>query len=211
LAGFIIAVSPCLLTINRHLAGLGRLLAGSRAKSVRFSLMVGGVIVIGLAWMASYGPIFSAKLIDYLINQSYFPTSVLLSEVGRIQLSLVTAVLIGCWVRRINLCALWRCSLSRVMMFFGVLLLLVQLSVANQWAPELTSRFQDTFGYYLLILVLAWLVRYRVGCLCLLPLLVTVDYWLYDQIILSGLLNCGANDQFLCIPDRWPWQVTYWQ
>jgi hypothetical protein len=38
---------------------------------------------------------------------------------------------------------------------------------------------------------------------------VTFQYWLEGRILASGELGCGSNDEFLCIPDRWPWQVHY--
>jgi hypothetical protein len=41
-------------------------------------------------------------------------------------------------------------------------------------------------------------------------LFVTVDYWLMERLLQSRTLACGIDDNFLCIPDRWPWQIRYW-
>ena len=40
-------------------------------------------------------------------------------------------------------------------------------------------------------------------------LLVTLQYWLTDRLLASHALPCGRNDEFLCVPDRWPWQLRY--
>jgi hypothetical protein len=81
--------------------------------------------------------------------------------------------------------------------------------VAHLWIPQITSRLADGVAFFLLILYLAWMDRYRAHW-CLIPALyVTFQYWLEGRILPSGNLACGTNDEFLCLPDRWPWQVRY--
>lgn len=53
------------------------------------------------------------------------------------------------------------------------------------------------------------MVRYRSLHWLWPALVVTLHYWLFTRIIPSGGLACGRDDAFLCIPDRWPWQVRY--
>jgi hypothetical protein len=63
---------------------------------------------------------------------------------------------------------------------------------------------------FLLIVYLAWLNRYQCHWAVLPALFVTVDYWLIERLLPSRLLSCGLDDNFLCVPDRWPWQIRYW-
>jgi len=64
-------------------------------------------------------------------------------------------------------------------------------------------------GFFLLILYLAWLVRYRSLAWLWPALIVTLHSWLFVRLLPSGALDCGRDDAFLCIPDRLPWQVCY--
>jgi hypothetical protein len=41
-------------------------------------------------------------------------------------------------------------------------------------------------------------------------LAVTLDFWLLERLPDALTLRCGQDDAFLCVPDRWPWQVR-WQ
>jgi hypothetical protein len=215
LGSLAIALSPLLVQVQWSglldwMSWLGRVL-GSILRS-RWSLMLSGVaITFLLVWLLHSSTTTAEKLGDYLLRQRYFPRFLLASAIGRLQLSMVVAVVIGCWRTRLDVPALWGCRLSRILAFLYLLLLLLQLLVDREWAPQLVSRFNDGVAFYLLMTFLAWLARYKLGYLSTLPMLVTFDYWLFDRIVPSGLLACGANDSFLCIPDRWPWQVVYWQ
>jgi len=115
----------------------------------------------------------------------------------------------GCVQRRLTPLALLRCPITQLLLGFGLLYVGLQQSIAHLWLPQITSRLADGVGFFLLILYLAWLQRHR--CLwCLLPALyVTLQYWLEGRLLPSGSQLCGRNDEFLCIPDRWPWQVRY--
>jgi hypothetical protein len=213
--GLAIALSPLLLQL-RWLGLLDwrswlRPVLGSIVRS-RWTLALSGVVLAFLlVWLLHSSTTTAEKLGDYLFQQKYFPRFLLSSASGRLQLSMVVAVVIGCWRTRMGVRALWQCRLSRNLVFFYLLLLLLQFLVDREWAPQLVSRFNDGVAFYLIVVFLAWLTRYQVGYLAILPLVVTFDYWLFDRIVPSGLLTCGANDAFLCIPDRWPWQVVYWQ
>jgi hypothetical protein len=169
------------------------------------------MLVFLIGWLLLSSETTAEKLADYLVRQTYFPRFLLSSATGRLQLSMVVAVVVGCWSARLDWRTIRQCRSSRNLVFLFLLLLLLQFLVDREWAPQLISRFQDGVAFYLLVAFLAWTTRYHLGYLVTLPLLVTLDYWLFDRIIPSGLLACGANDDFLCIPDRWPWQVVYWQ
>ena len=71
------------------------------------------------------------------------------------------------------------------------------------------SRFADPIALFLLVSWLAWIAHNNCGWAVLPALLVTLDGWLIDRILASHALPCGRNDEFLCVPDRWPWQVRY--
>jgi MFS family permease len=210
-----LALSPRLLQLRwSSLLGWRRWPARAIAslRGSRWTLALAGVMLVFLiGWLLLSSETTAEKLADYLVRQTYFPRFLLSSATGRLQLSMVVAVVVGCWSARLDWRTIRQCRSSRNLVFLFLLLLLLQFLVDREWAPQLISRFQDGVAFYLLVAFLAWTTRYHLGYLVTLPLLVTLDYWLFERIIPSGLLACGANDEFLCIPDRWPWQVVYWQ
>ncbi|MCP9916695.1 hypothetical protein KBZ13_09385 [Cyanobium sp. ATX 6F1] len=129
--------------------------------------------------------------------------------VQRLQWTLALGVALTCWRRRLGAMQLLSCSLSRQLALFSLLFLLIQASVEWEWFPQLTFRFADGVGFFLLITYLAWIHRYQAYAFLLPALLFTLHYWLFERILNTETLACGANDSFLCIPDRWPWQVRY--
>jgi hypothetical protein len=86
---------------------------------------------------------------------------------------------------------------------------LLQWAVAKEWLASIAFRLSDGVGLFLIILYLAWLTHYN--CLRWLwpALLVSLHSWFFLRILPSANLECGRDDSFLCIPDRWPWQITY--
>jgi hypothetical protein len=85
----------------------------------------------------------------------------------------------------------------------------VQASVAAGWQAQITSRFADVIGLFLLVIWLGWLAWYRCLWAMLPALAVTFEAWIVERLLGSLALSCGRNDDFLCVPDRWPWQVRY--
>ena len=84
----------------------------------------------------------------------------------------------------------------------------LQGSLIWKWFPQLTFRFGDTVGCFLLISFIAWLHR-RNALIFLLPLLaLNLVVWT-DRVFWPEGLDCGRDDDFLCVPDRWPWSVRY--
>jgi hypothetical protein len=127
----------------------------------------------------------------------------------RLHLALALGVLITCWQRRLGWRELLADGASRQLLLFGLLNLLLQRAIGVGWMPQISSRFADTVGFFLLIVWLAWLDRHRCRWAALPALVVTLDYWLVERLAASHTLACGSDDAFLCIPDRWPWQVDY--
>ncbi len=156
-------------------------------------------------WVA---PIALDRFQDYAQDE-YFNRYPLRSVVGRLQRALFFGLVLGCLQRRLTPLRLLGCRITQLLLLFGLLYVGVQQSIAHLWLPQITSRVGDTVALFLLILYLAWLHRYR-AYWCLMPALyVTLQYWLEGRLLASGSLPCGSNDEFLCIPDRWPWQVRY--
>ena len=167
-------------------------------------LMAAGMLVVLLLLT----PIALERLINYT-QDPYFNRYPLRRIIGRLQGALALGLVLACLQRRLTPVQLLRCPLTQLLLGFGLLYLGIQQSIGRIWLPQITSRLADGVAFFLLILYLAWLHRHRAHW-CLLPVMyVTFQYWLEGRILSSGELGCGSNDEFLCIPDRWPWQVRY--
>ena len=166
------------------------------------------LLVAALGLVLLVAPEALNRFLDYA-QDDYYNRYPVRRVVGRLQRALVFGLLLGCVQRRLTPLALLRCPITQLLLGFGLLYVGLQQSIAHLWLPQITSRLADGVGFFLLILYLAWLQRHR--CLwCLLPALyVTLQYWLEGRLLPSGSQLCGRNDEFLCIPDRWPWQVRY--
>ena len=169
------------------------------------ALGAGLVLLVGLAL-----PTALEKLGSYIQQESYFNKYPLDQAVGRLQAAMLLGVLLTCWWRRLSWRTLLRCGVTRQLILFGLLYHLMQWSVQAVWFPQITSRLADVVGLFLLVVYLAWLNRYQCHWAVLPALFVTLDYWLMERLLPSRQLTCGLDDNFLCIPDRWPWQIRYW-
>lgn len=142
-------------------------------------------------------------------GDAYFSDSPVRRIVGRLQRALGLGLIISCVQKRLDPRQLIRCDLTRLLMLLGVLYLFIQASITHLWLPQITFRLADGVAFFLLIVYLAWLHHYEAHW-CVIPALyVTFQYWFEGRILPSGNFSCGLNDEFLCIPDRWPWQVHY--
>jgi hypothetical protein len=158
--------------------------------------------------MVALAPSLLERLRNYALDP-YFNQYPLRSVVGRLQRALALSLVLACLQRRLTPLRLLRCPLTLLLLGFGLLYIGIQQSIVAPWLPAVTSRLADGIGFFLLILYLAWLDRYRARW-CVLPVLyVTFQYWLEGRLLSARELPCGLNDDFLCIPDRWPWQVRY--
>ena len=211
-----LSLTPWLLRrpgqLSRLGRGLPRRLAGWRWQEWRQvgrrywpQLLAAAVVLVLFLTVA---PIALGRLLDYA-HDDYFNRYPLRRSVGRLQWALAIGLVLACLQRRLDPRLLLRCPLTQLLLLFGLLYICIQQSIAHLWLPQITSRLADGVAFFLLILYLAWLDRYRAHW-CLFPVLyVTLQYWLEVRLLSSGQLRCGLNDDFLCLPDRWPWQVRY--
>ena len=167
-------------------------------------LLVGAV----LALLALVAPAALQRFRDYS-NDDYFNLYPLRPVVGRLQWAMALGLVVACVQRRLDPRLLLRCPLTQLLLVFGLLYVGIQASIEQQWLAQITSRLADGVAFLLLILYLAWLHRYRAHWCLIFPLWVTLQHWLDGRILRSALYACGQNDEFLCVPDRWPWQVRY--
>jgi hypothetical protein len=149
------------------------------------------------------------KLDSYWSQQGYANSYPLAAAVGRLQLAMAIGVVLSCRQRRVGLARFLACDRGRQLVLYALIYGLVEGALALGLVPQITSRLADPAGVFLLIVWLAWLERYRCIWASLPALLVTLDYWLVERLAGSQALHCGSNDTFLCVPDRWPWQVHY--
>ena len=167
-------------------------------------LLVGAV----LALLALVAPSALQRFRDYS-NDDYFNLYPLRPVVGRLQWAMALGLVVACVQQRLDPRLLLRCPLTQLLLVFGLLYVGIQASIEQQWLAQITSRLADGVAFLLLILYLAWLHRYRAHWCLIFPLWVTLQHWLDGRILRSALYACGQNDEFLCVPDRWPWQVRY--
>jgi hypothetical protein len=167
----------------------------------------GGLVVVLL--LAQVVPTALTKLQLYSQRETFFSSYPILADVLRLQLALAFALGLVIWRRGLDPAALLRCGLSRSLLLYGGLLMLIQVSVRTGWLAPITFRLADMVGLFLLLTFLAWIHHYRAGWAVLPPLVVTLQGWLVHRLLGWPLLQCGLDDDFLCIPDRLPWLIHY--
>ncbi|MCP9819276.1 hypothetical protein KBZ18_07195 [Synechococcus sp. Cruz-9H2] len=204
----LISLTPLAMRLPESLAlAAGRCrdvwsLAGWRRWLVLLSVLAGGglITLVGITALQ--------RLQDYSFD-AYFSIYSIRRIVGRLQRALTLGVLLACAQKRLSPLRLLRCEQTRLLMVFGVAYLLIQASVRHQWLPQVTSRLADSVAFLLLISFLIWLNHYDAHW-CVIPAVyVTFQYWFEGRVLPSAGLECGQNDDFLCVPDRWPWQVRW--
>jgi hypothetical protein len=182
-----------------------RALPGWLRSRRRALLAVAGLLLV----IAVAAPLIQAKLVVYLFNVQYFNSYPLAPAVQHLQLAMALGVVLTCWTRRLGPLALLHCSRTRVLLLFALLYGVLQQLLAAEWLPQIAIRFADPVGLFLLISWLAWLQHHRCLWAVLPALLVTLQSWMVERLFASHTLPCGRNDEFLCVPDRWPWQLRY--
>jgi hypothetical protein len=203
----LLALLPLALSGDSPLAGLRVGLLWRAPRRTRLTLLVALVLLLVMAGFLM--PTMLDKLVSYIDSMSYASAYALTQPVQHVQLAMALGVLLGGWQRRLSPQALLACGYTRVLLLFALLFALVQLSILQSWVPQITSRFVDAVGLFLLISWLAWLRHHRCLWAVLPALVVTLQSWLVDRLIASHTLPCGRNDEFLCVPDRWPWRLRY--
>ena len=206
-ATLVLALLPRALSGHASAADRPGARLGRMPSTTRLALL--GALLLLLALAGVLMPTMLHKLAFYVQTMSYASGYALSLPVQHLQLAMGLGVLLGIWQRRLCPKALLGCGHTRVLLLFALLLALVQVSIAQSWLPQITSRFADTLGLFLLLSWLAWLRHHRCLWAVLPALAVTLQYWLVDRLLASHALPCGRNDEFLCVPDRWPWQLRY--
>ena len=194
--------------LTLSLALLPRLVALRSGLRLRWQLLLPAGVALVLL-VALVAPHALEKLRIYSTQENYFSTYALRTEVFRLQLAMALGVVLTCWRRRLGWRPLLACDRSRSLALFALLFGLLQLSLQLEVLAPITCRLVDPVGFYLLVLWLGWLERYRCPWAGVPALVVTVHYWVVVRLLGSFSLACGLNDEFLCIPDRWPWLVHY--
>lgn len=203
----LLALLPRILSGSSPLADLRAAGLGRASLRTRLILLLALLLLLVLAGFLM--PTMLHKLVFYVETMSYASGYAVSLPVQHLQLAMALGVLLGAWRERLGPRTLLACRHTRVLLLFALLYGLVQLSIVQGWLPQITSRFADALGLFLLVSWLAWLRRHRCLWAVLPALLVTLQYWLTDRLLASHALPCGRNDEFLCVPDRWPWQLRY--
>ncbi len=180
---------------------------GSLARLPRLvKIGVFGLLVVVLTIFAQ--PIW-LKLLDYTSQMNFFSSYSIQRPVLVSEVLLLVGVVLACQRRQISWSVLKHCQASRTLLLYMLMFIIVQCGVRFEIYPQIVFRFADPIGLFLLLSVLRWFQLYSSNQM-LLPLLLFSLIILVKQLIDPNGLNCGFDDDFLCIPDRWPWQIVYY-
>jgi hypothetical protein len=177
--------------------------------SRRFWLVAAALVALLIAVVAPLLPVALQKLEHYINATSFFSHYSVRREVIRVQLGMLMGVALTCWRRRLSVPELWRSEPTRVLVLFAALHLFLQATVIWQWIPQVTFRLADGVAFFQLIAFLAWLRHYQALWFVIPALVITLAEWMFGRILPSATFTCGLDDQFLCVPDRWPWLIRY--
>ena len=209
-------IASTALALFSHLTALPMLfLASASASSQQFDFLHKlprsakiGLFILLVALLAAFAPSIHLKLLAY-VNDIYFFSSysiyrsVLISE-----FLLLLAVAITCKKRKISWHVFTECHASKVLLLYSVMFIVAQFGVKFEVYPQIASRFADPLGLFLLLSVLRWFQLYSSKQMLIPLLFFSLMIW-GKQLIDPNGLNCGFDDDFLCLPDRWPWQIVY--
>jgi len=179
---------------------------GSLARLPRLvKIGVFGLLVAALAVLAQ--PIW-LKLLDYASQMNFFSPYSIQRPVLVSEVLLLVAVVLACRRRQISWSVLKHCQASRTLLLYTLMFIIVQCGVRFEIYPQIVFRFADPIGLFLLLSVLRWFQLYSSKQMLLPLLLFSLMTW-GKQLVDPVGLNCGFDDDFLCIPDRWPWHIVY--
>jgi len=210
---------------NLALALLPALVAGrpgtpearSRSPSLRPLRRRTALLLLGMALaVAAALPLlpFTTTLVEkldtYLVKASFLSAYPLRFEVLELLRALAIGFVLTCLRRELGLRELAFVGVCRTLLLFVVLYGAIQLCVHHEWWPQIAFRMGDTVGLFLLITALAWFRIYQSLWLLVPALLTSIGDWSVHKVWgPDPQLRCGEDDNFLCIPDRWPDEVTY--
>jgi hypothetical protein len=212
LANLILALAPRLVLPRparlRREAGPN---VGGRPPWRRQRAWLLAVLGVAIAMLLVFlGPFLVGKLQDYLFAESFFSTYPVRTEVLEFQRLLGVGFVGACLRRRLGWKELRGCLHTRVLALFTILYCLIQLSVFHEWFPQISFRLGDAVGLFLLVSALAWFRAHESLWMLLPAMILCLGDWGLNRLwIPEPKLNCGQDDDFLCIPDRWPDEVVY--
>ena len=194
------AVPTLLLAATPVLLQCVRLVRGARS----YALVAGFVVVV--AGLLCFSPLAS-KLQAYA-DFGFFSSYPIKPAVVRNELLIVGSI-VAIWIRqRLT----WREFLAQregqALVLYSMCFVGIQASLVWRWWPQVTFRLGDTVGVFLLISLLAWLRRRQALGMVVPLLLLNLLVWI-DRAGWPQGLACGLDDDFLCVPDRWPWSIHY--
>jgi hypothetical protein len=202
-----LAVLPLAVPPATEIRGLPRQ-RPCRQTSWSSVLWVGPVIVATLVLATVLFPPMFSKVLAYAQHHSFYSSYPVKPVVLRGELALLVGVLVTCLRKGIGLGQFVRCRWSQLLSLFVALYALIQLSIVWRILPQITFRFADVVGLFLLLIALKWFRHYQ-SLWLLLPLLLNGLLVWGKQVWAPSGLDCGADDDFLCIPDRLPWLIRY--
>jgi hypothetical protein len=162
------------------------------------------LLSVGIAFSQ---PAVLDKVSNYLFEAQYFNTYGLRKAVYGVELAALIAVLLTIWRTRRSLTAMARDHDARTLFAYSLLLGTVQLSMATGVLAPILSRCLDPIGLFWLLSLMVWTARQGCAWTLIPAFLVVGESFIDDRILV--LEDCINGDQFLCIPDRWPWQVRW--
>ena len=168
-----------------------------------------GVFTLLVASLAIFGQSILFKLSAYINDMNFFSSYSIYRSVWISEVLLLFAVFSTCKKRQISWAAFKQCHVSKALLLYSTMFIVVQFGVKFEVYPQIVSRFADPIGLFLLLSVLRWFQLYS-NKQMLIPLLVFGLVIWGKQLIDPNGLDCGFDDDFLCIPDRWPWQIVYY-
>lgn len=171
------------------------------------NITLASLLVIVSVVIALSQPAVIEKLSNYLFKASYFNTYGLRKAIFGLELAALAAVALTMWRARLRPAAMAADHDARTLFAYSLLLGLTQLSMATGVLAPILSRCLDPIGLFWMLSLMVWTARQ--GCTwALLPALAVIGESFIDDRILR-LEDCIGGDQFMCLPDRWPWQVQW--
>jgi hypothetical protein len=171
-------------------------------------LWLAAVIVAAVVLAMVLFPAMLSKVLAYAQHHSFYSSYPVKPVVLRGELALLAGVLVTCFRKGIGLEQFVCCRWSQLLSLFVALYALIQLSIVWRILPQITFRFADVIGLFLLLIVLKWFHHYK-SLWLLLPMLINGLLVWGKQVWDPSGLDCGADDDFLCIPNRLPWLIRY--
>lgn len=170
-------------------------------------IALASLLVLGSAGLVLTQQAVMEKLVNYLFEATYYNTYGLRNEVFGLELAALGSVVLTIWRARLTPAAMAADHDARTLFAYSLLLGLVQLSMATGLLAPILSRCLDPVGLFWMLALIVWTAR--CGCAwSLIPVLAVVGESFLDDRILT-MEDCIGGDQFMCLPDRWPWQIRY--